>query len=535
MNRNPLRPPINNAVKRFRRNPSVIMQSKSPSTNYNSTRIITLPPISHDSKLEDGIQMKAIAEEPKSDESIPVSSSNLSTIFYTNQNNFFEKLPPIPPARSSKFNTIFYAKCSQCKQICDFYNPNSEIEGKAIKQSHLEDIISLFHNAENLTYLTENHIQVLFDVVSTNLKRPLPVQSAMLFEDDIPPIVDPSWPHLTLIYQLLQRLLLHYNLPEFFNDSFIFTLISVMNTPDSNEQTVLIKCLKIILQEFPHKMEPILQNLSSSIERTQYNDRSPFFMQANLTIIFYIITHSPKITTQIYKVFIFSIIPLIHDPHLSMFYPQLRPILEFFIDEKPVLAFNIFQDLIKHWPFQILSKQVIYLELLTYLLDKLPKREIEANLSKIFGFYAEGSRSPSVKVAENAYSFWTSMRCDPLMRAYSKTIIPIMYQPIVDSRNFHWNSTIRENATLALRVMMRFDSKTVQFCSEKKPYGGNQNQDDLRNWATIARQAARADRTVNLGGKLSEISQLCKKNVSGPMQAQSTSNSYRASNPVFSL
>ena len=103
------------------------------------------------------------------------------------------------------------AKIHQCKRVFDFSDATSEVRNKEIKRSALMDIAD-YLATQKLRVVNEKVIREVVDCSRLNIFRDMnPGQDELdLDEDD--PIYEESWPHLSLVYDMLLKLIEH---PEF--------------------------------------------------------------------------------------------------------------------------------------------------------------------------------------------------------------------------------------------------------------------------------------------------------------------------------
>lgn len=96
---------------------------------------------------------------------------------------------------------MFIAKLRLCQNVYDFSDPRAQFAQKEEKRRHLVDVLDYVTRNEGV--FTPPVYEPLFEMFRLNLFRALPVGSsgdAFYDQEDDEPFLEPSWPHLQIVY-----------------------------------------------------------------------------------------------------------------------------------------------------------------------------------------------------------------------------------------------------------------------------------------------------------------------------------------------
>lgn len=552
--------------------------SSQKKRRFNSARISTLSPIAMQSPTtfkrnntitipvlgdlvkepEDSKEINDIDYEPVADENIPIdffqnisgmkSSHTFSLIdFHSNIDPKLLELPPLPKMKSSTFSEVFDQKIELCNYICDFYNPDLDKKAKVEKKNALEEIYNIISKQELVYKFQTDQITQVLTMCKNNIIRNLPVLNYhQIFSEDLPPVSDPSWPHLNLVYQILLYSLQYFDEHPMFTFQFILDLLPMMQSPDPTERQLIDKFIIQYLKCREGKSTKsfnsiLLQELSRLLNNHIESNTPPFIVGPILQIynhIFQCTRQDANTTSKVYN----QILRLLSDYHLSTYEDQFYSIIDFFSDESSAFALMLAKALVLHWPKTCAEKEASFVNMLMDVMPKISSRNLSPLITRIFSILAECVSSSSLKVAEQTFKIWISQRVEPILNEHSKKIVYLSFEKVLLASRNHWSKTVRSNLQTVLQTMQKisprsFDglpenSKTAtpgspfqfsrvpkiglnllqtqqnEFMKKLKDMEQAKKKVGVSNWAEIARMAAKRDKKINLGKKLSEITML---------------------------
>ena len=176
-------------------------------------------------------------------------------------------LDPPPPLRSLPDLVVL---CCACSTIFDF-NGDSYLKQKQNKRLLLKQLIELFTKKDLLTVVTlvkepgseVAGLAIVYDMVCSNILRTPKVQvtsSGANVVESVDPVADEeqimlevSWPHLNLVYEVLLRLLIHIpprSMRQLISEKLIAHLFQLVKSPDPRERDYVKTILHRIYFQF---------------------------------------------------------------------------------------------------------------------------------------------------------------------------------------------------------------------------------------------------------------------------------------------
>lgn len=493
---------------------------------YNSIRKPNLCPLPVPSPKGSG------PSTPKSDNSknrtnTPISDMaipgvNYEASFMNLKQFIIEEIPPIPDFSSSRFHAIFMRKINLCMQICSFNKGAGEEKAIETKTDSLQEFLHLFTRSTNPIDLMEDEdIDALFDMIKKNILRRIPsMHQKDLMLDDLPPLVDPQWPHIGICYQILNRLVLSLSQSPNLNLEFYEQMIQVARSPDQNERSQITQFFLNIINQNSANILPLLKRFAVILNDHSATSEDPFSVATILPVMCHIFFNSSVLPSQFFGLFLESILPLLSDRYLVYFAPSLTKIINFFVEESTGIASKVVNAIIRYWPLTKIAKQIIFINLLINALPRMSSKDIQAKIFRIFSIFAQCSKSQSEKVAIASFSFWTSMEMDRIIADNTKVILPIMIPAVTDVIRSHWCPLVRDNASFALSLMNKYDQRLVAELLQQKRSEAVYDNPELKKWVSIARTVSHVDRSMNLSLKLHEITQVFNVTQSTNSQSQ---------------
>ena len=172
--------------------------------------------------------------------SSPLSAARQKSLEDTNP---FQTLMSLKDAPVSDRPELFKKKLVACATIYDF-NQNTQMKEKDLKKQTLSEVVEYINQARNC--FTESSMQDLVATVSANIFRSLPPGRqrnplAIYDPEDDEPTLEPSWPHLQIVYELFLRFTVSNEVDpkvakKFIDQSFILRLLDLFDSEDPRER-----------------------------------------------------------------------------------------------------------------------------------------------------------------------------------------------------------------------------------------------------------------------------------------------------------
>lgn len=490
-------------------------------------------------------RLSEIDGEPVADPNIvsvlssPVDLSDLFVIEY---------LPELPPIFSIKFHSIFAKKVEMCKKPCAFRkNKKEDMLAAEIKESTLKEILDLFGGSTPPTnIMDEKEISLLYDMITANIQRKLPtIDKKFLYFDDLPTFCSPQWPHLSLIYQLLNRLVNSIPFSNLFSIENLKQFIPVFSTPDPNERICLINFFKNLLSHNFNPATQLLIEFDKVIHEYLAQDNpSPYPVSIILPLMQFIFDTNPTQLQQFTRIFVLSILPLISDQHINMFEEPFRKFVDFFTDDNELIARRVIRKVILNWPRTNTSKQLIFLEILLSTLPRLAPKDFHSLYRRAFMIISECILSPHEKIALNGISIWSRVDIKRLLFENAKNIIPIIFPAISIALSQHWSVKVRQSARISYNIIMKSNAVLIRDYTAQKEHLDKEmterNNKKLQCWMALIKLAQGKDEKFDAGQIFILASeQFCEtsepKTISRVQIKKSRANSTRVSSSLPNL
>ena len=456
-------------------------------------------------KLSGGFS--GMAASPISDLKLPTASLLRLDTFRDLNPIVINDIPSLPLVDSPSFPAIFKRKIDACNLICPFADEEKEKTSIERKTTHLTEIHRLFIGASpQSNRLSDEQFEMIFNMCMKNIIRRLPNLGALaLVNDDVAPLTEPSWPHLSIAYQILMKVLFEFPEAPFITFKTATRLLRVASSGDSRERFQISLFLSRFVEFRQEMLEQLIEKFSSMIQGYMDNLMLPFAIVTILNAFYAILKDISDVTPLFTRFFRSYVVPLLADKYFSFFEQTLINIINFFVEDDQRNSSCVVFLILKKWPYTRLSKQTTFLTILMRCLPKMPQRELQPIIPRIFALLANASDSECFKVAETAFSMWTTIGFERIINDNIKLVLKTFMPHIMNAKHNHWSPSVRNNANFAIQVIMKRDSKLVHNYTKMEEEHEHENP-TLKQWVVIARSAAKIDHTVNLSKKLNEIS-----------------------------
>lgn len=436
-------------------------------------------------------------------------------------------LQNVPPMKNlSSDIDLLIKKFDLCMHMCDFADPDVDVSAKRVKQNNLQEIDNLFADEKNVNIVASNQqaSDKLFEMIYTNLFRGIPSTKTMyLIYDHEPPIVESTWPHLQYVYSILLKYQKAKPKDSHLSSTFLQKMYTLLEAPDLQERSCVLDFLREYVKAYPDQIPKILYHFEA-IAR-DYVDRSitPFPIMPILNFFLGLIKEpNSNQNYELYtKFFDNAIIPLISAQHILSYTTIMTEIFDLFIDADSNYAIKIIKKLVAAWPQSCPSKQQGFISFINNATGKLTPDDFKIACPIVFGLYAKVARSSHGKIVQASLRIWSDVKIIPMIMDNTALIFPIIFPSIQNVMKNHWNPQARNMALEVLTSMHDYDPFVFDELSQQQlnnnlneksnnkdassAIGATMQPPKHRNWAMIARMAARRDNDMNLARVLADI------------------------------
>lgn len=171
---------------------------------------------------------------------------------------FGEKLPAFRDVPNASKQNLFVAKLHLCAFLCDFSDPGKDTAEKEIKRTTLLELVEYVNGGPGK--FTEAVSEDVVFMLSSNLFRTLPpsrshTEGDVFDPEEEEPTLEPSWPHLQLVYEFLLRYVVSTDTEarqakKYIDHTFILKLLELFDSEDPRERDYLKTILHRIYGKF---------------------------------------------------------------------------------------------------------------------------------------------------------------------------------------------------------------------------------------------------------------------------------------------
>ncbi|KAL8097684.1 hypothetical protein AgCh_030699 [Apium graveolens] len=306
----------------------------------------------------------------------------------------YEALPSFRDVSNSEKQNLFIKKLNLCCVVFDFTDPTKHLKEKDIKRQTLVELVDYVTSANGK--FSETVIQEIVKMISANLFRPLTTQSREnkivdgfdLEEDE--PMMDPSWPHLQIVYEFLLRFVAS---PEtdaklakrYIDHSFVTRLLDLFDSEDHREREYLKTVLHRIYGKFMVHRPFIRKGINNIFFRFIFETEKHNGIAELLEIMGSIINGFALPLKEEHKLFLVRALIPLHKPKcIPMYHQQLSYCITQFVEKDCKLADTVIRGLLKYWPITNSSKEVMFLSELEEVLEATQAPEFQRCMVILF-------------------------------------------------------------------------------------------------------------------------------------------------------
>ncbi|KAL8097683.1 serine/threonine protein phosphatase 2A 59 kDa regulatory subunit B' eta isoform-like [Apium graveolens] len=386
----------------------------------------------------------------------------------------YEALPSFRDVSNSEKQNLFIKKLNLCCVVFDFTDPTKHLKEKDIKRQTLVELVDYVTSANGK--FSETVIQEIVKMISANLFRPLTTQSREnkivdgfdLEEDE--PMMDPSWPHLQIVYEFLLRFVAS---PEtdaklakrYIDHSFVTRLLDLFDSEDHREREYLKTVLHRIYGKFMVHRPFIRKGINNIFFRFIFETEKHNGIAELLEIMGSIINGFALPLKEEHKLFLVRALIPLHKPKcIPMYHQQLSYCITQFVEKDCKLADTVIRGLLKYWPITNSSKEVMFLSELEEVLEATQAPEFQRCMVILFRQIARCISSSHFQVAERALFLWNNDHIENLIKQNRKVILPIIFPALERNSKNHWSPAVQSLTLNVRKIFLDTDPELFEEC-----------------------------------------------------------------------
>lgn len=373
----------------------------------------------------------------------------------------------------TKREALFSQKLELCCVVFNFDVRTSNKRGKELKRVTLLELVDYVNSAGGQKVFSEAMMPGIIKMVSANLFRTLPPQSDDYDPEEDEPVLEPSWPHLQVVYEFFLRFIVSAevkskNAKKYVTQSFCTKLIDLFDSEDPRERDYLKTILHRIYGKFMSYRSFVRKTISNAFYSFVYETERHNGIGEMLEILGSIINGFALPLKTEHVVFLEKALIPLHRPRcVTNYHQQLAYCAMQYVEKDPQTAVRIILGLIKSWPWTSSSKQVVFLNELEEVLELTGPEQLEAVLEPLCRALAQWITSPHFQVAERCLFLWNNdhlLNLGCLSSTHRAQVLPLLFGALYKSSQGHWNPTVESLAHNVLKHYRDQDSDLYDQC-----------------------------------------------------------------------
>ncbi|XP_009409882.2 serine/threonine protein phosphatase 2A 57 kDa regulatory subunit B' alpha isoform-like isoform X1 [Musa acuminata AAA Group] len=379
---------------------------------------------------------------------------------------------PVPERQS-----LFLRKLQICAVVFDFSDTLRSAREKEVKRQTLSELVDFVQSGSGR--LAEPVQEQLIRTVAINIFRCLPPAShentgseaADPEEED--PYLDPAWPHLQLVYELLLRFVISSDTDtkvakRYIDHTFVLRILDLFDSEDPREREYLKTILHRIYGKFMIHRPFIRKAINNIFYRFIFETQRHSGIGELLEILGSIINGFALPMKEEHKLFLVRALIPLHKPKLvGMYHQQLSYCIVQFVEKDYKLADTVVRGLLKYWPVINCQKEVLFLGELEEVLEVTQPVEFQRCMVPLFKQIARCLSSSHFQVAERALFLWNNDHIVSLIAQNRSVIFPIIFEALEKNMQAHWNQAIHGLTANVRKMFLDMDSELFEECQRQ--------------------------------------------------------------------
>ncbi|XP_008578219.1 PREDICTED: serine/threonine-protein phosphatase 2A 56 kDa regulatory subunit beta isoform [Galeopterus variegatus] len=329
----------------------------------------------------------------------PRRSHSSSQFRYQSNQQELTPLPLLKDVPASELHELLSRKLAQCGVMFDFLDCVADLKGKEVKRAALNELVECVGSTRGV--LIEPVYPDIIRMISVNIFRTLPPSENPEFDpEEDEPNLEPSWPHLQLVYEFFLRFL---ESPDFqpsvakryVDQKFVLMLLELFDSEDPREREYLKTILHRVYGKFLGLRAYIRKQCNHIFLRFIYEYEHFNGVAELLEILGSIINgFALPLKTEHKQFLVRVLIPLHSVKSLSVFHAQLAYCVVQFLEKDATLTEHVIRGLLKYWPKTCTQKEVMFLGEMEEILDVIEPSQFVKIQEPLFKQVARCVSSP---------------------------------------------------------------------------------------------------------------------------------------------
>ncbi|CCI42468.1 unnamed protein product [Albugo candida] len=458
-----------------------------------------------------GTSTPLTGEVARSDLALPKRERRRSFTARNQKIQALKDLPHLKDTSSQKREILFQQKLELCCVIFNFDDPSSDKRGKDLKRQTLLELVDYVNNPGGQKIFTETLMPEIMRMVTVNICRALPPQTEDFDPEEDEPVLEPSWPHLQVVYEFFLRFVVSNEVvakvaKKYVDQKFCLYLVELFDSEDARERDYLKTILHRIYGKFMSHRSFIRKAISNVFYSFVYETERHNGIGELLEILGSIINgFAMPLKVEHLQFLVRALIPLHKPKSVAMYHQQLSYCVTQFVEKDPDTAICIIKGILKFWPWSCSSKQVLFLNELEEILELMGSEQLQQVHKPLFRALSKWLGSQHFQVAERSLFLWNNehlVNNGCLSKQHAHLILPLIYGPLYKNSLGHWNVTVEGLAQNVLKLYMDYDMALFDQCAKEyllqEQATATRNEKIQEKWKIIEHMAVKKTESVSV-------------------------------------
>ncbi|KAK7280516.1 hypothetical protein RJT34_25580 [Clitoria ternatea] len=383
-----------------------------------------------------------------------------------------EALPQLQDVDVSERRALFLQKLQLCCIPCDFSDTLKGVREKETKRQTLAELADVI---QSRSFPFIEHQEDLVKMVSVNIFRcfpPSPNVIENMDPEEEDKYLDPSWPHLHLVYEILLGYIISpdtdlKNSKRFVDHVFVLRLLDLFDSEDQRERDYLKNILHRIYGKFMVHRPFIRKAINNVFYRFIFETQRYNGIAELLEILGSIINGFALPMKEEHKLFLIRTLVPLHKPKcIISYHQQLSYCVVQFVEKDNRLAEPVIKGLLRYWPVTNCQKEVLFLGELEEVLECTKPESLRCTVS-LFRQIGRCLNSPHFQVAERAFYLWNNEHIVSLVAPNRNAILPVIFEALENNMKGHWSRAVYGLTANVRKMFMEMDVELFEECQRQ--------------------------------------------------------------------
>lgn len=381
-----------------------------------------------------------------------------------------EELSNLKEVPVSERQALFQQKLRGCSIVYSFQNENDHRDdfAKQVKRQTLLELVDYVSSSKGA--FNEAVLSDLVNMVSANLFRALPPKDPMSDPEEDEPLLEPSWPHLQVVYEFLLRFAVSNEVnakvaKKYITRSFVVQLLELFDSEDPRERDYLKTILHRIYGKFMALRVFIRKAINNVFFHFLYETRKHSGIGEILEILGSIINGFALPLKKEHLRFLHkTLLPLHKVNSCAIYFQQLEYCVTQFVEKDPQTTAVVVRELSHFWPHQSTSKQLMFLGEIEAICELTSDEDFQSILHDLFSLIAMCIGSVHFQVAERALFFWNNEHIVGHISEHREKVLPIVFPSLSEGKT-HWSKSVSGLCDNVLSLFQDMDAALYNKCA----------------------------------------------------------------------